>query len=159
MKVPSCFAAAAAAIVAAEVLGVASVRVYRVIVPVNDIDGAAQFYRSLLAQDGMRISPGRHYFGVGEVILALYNPKADGDPTEPRPNFDHVYFAVDDLDEIYRRAERAGGLSQATGDGNLPMGAIARRPWGERSFYMRDPFGNPLCFVDASTVFTAGLVE
>ena len=159
MKVPSCFAAAAAAIVAAEVLGVASVRVYRVIVPVDDIDGAAQFYRSLLAQDGMRISPGRHYFGVGEVILALYNPKADGDPTEPRPNFDHVYFAVDDLDEIYRRAERAGGLSQATGDGNLPMGAIARRPWGERSFYMRDPFGNPLCFVDASTVFTAGLVE
>jgi catechol 2,3-dioxygenase-like lactoylglutathione lyase family enzyme len=148
-----------AAIVAAEVPGVASVRLYRVILPVDDIDGAAQFYRSLLAQDGMRISPGRHYFGVDDVILALYNPKADGDPTEPRPNFDHVYFAVDDLDEIYRRAERAGGLSPATGDGNLPMGAIARRPWGERSFYMHDPFGNPLCFVDASTLFTAGLVE
>ena len=159
MKVPSCLDAAAAAIVAAEVLRVATVRLYRVIVPVDDIDRAAQFYRSLLAQAGMRISPGRHYFGVGDVILALYNPKADGDSTEPRPNFDHVYFAVDDLDEIYRRAERAGGLSQATGDGNLPMGAIARRPWGERSFYMRDPFGNPLCFVDASTVFTAGLVE
>jgi catechol 2,3-dioxygenase-like lactoylglutathione lyase family enzyme len=159
LKVPSCFDTAATAIVAAEVLRVASVRLYRVIVPVDDIDRAAQFYRSLLGQDGMRISPGRHYFGVGGVILALYNPKADGDATQPRPNFDHVYFAVDDLDEIYHRAERAGGLSQATGDGNLPMGAIARRPWGERSFYMQDPFGNPLCFVDASTVFTAGLVE
>jgi len=158
LKVPSCFDTAAAAIVATEVLRVASVRLYRVIVPVDDIGRAAQFYRSLLDQDGMRISPGRHYFGVGDVILALYNPKADGDTTQPRPNFDHVYFAVDDLDEIYRRAERAGGLSPAIGDGNLPMGAIARRPWGERSFYMRDPFGNPLCFVDASTLFTAGLV-
>ena len=26
--------------------------------------------------------------------------------------------------------------------------------WGERSFYVRDPFGNPLCFVDADTLFT-----
>ena len=137
----------------------ASVRLYRVIVPVDDLERAAQFYGSLLEQKGRRISPGRHYFGVGGVVLALYNPKADGDASEPRPNFDHLYFAVDDLDEVYRRAERAGGLSPATGDGNLPMGAIATRPWGERSFYMRDPFGNPLCFVDESTVFTAGLVE
>jgi catechol 2,3-dioxygenase-like lactoylglutathione lyase family enzyme len=138
---------------------VASVRLYRVIVPVDDIERAARFYGSLLGQDGLRISPGRHYFSVGGVILALYNPKADGDATQPRPNFEHVYFAVDDLEEVYGRAERAGGLSRETGDGNLPMGAIARRPWGERSFYMRDPFGNPLCFVDASTVFTAGLVQ
>jgi hypothetical protein len=36
------------------------------------------------------------------------------------------------------------------------MGEIARRPWGERSFYMRDPFGNPLCFVDEGTLFTSG---
>jgi hypothetical protein len=69
-----------------------------------------------------------------------------------------VYFAVDDLDDAYRRAERLGGLSTEIGDGNLPMGQIARRPWGERSFYMSDPFGNPLCFVDATTLFTAGLV-
>ena len=27
------------------------------------------------------------------------------------------------------------------------MGHIARRPWGERSFYMQDPSGNPICFV------------
>jgi hypothetical protein len=39
------------------------------------------------------------------------------------------------------------------------MGAIARRPWGERSFYMRDPFGNPLCFVDEASLFTAQLIE
>jgi uncharacterized glyoxalase superfamily protein PhnB len=31
---------------------------------------------------------------------------------------------------------------------------IEIRPWGERSFYARDPFGNPLCFVDETTLFT-----
>lgn len=133
-----------------------SVRFYRLIMPVDDIDRAAKFYAALLEQDGMRISPGRHYFGCGGAILALYNPAADGDPTTPRPNFEHVYFAVKDLDAAYRRAEQAGGLSAKTGDGNLPMGQIARRPWGERSFYMHDPFGNPLCFVDEATIYTGG---
>jgi predicted enzyme related to lactoylglutathione lyase len=65
-----------------------------------------------------------------------------------------VYFAVDDLEDVYRRAERLGGLSAAIGDGRLPMGSIAVRPWGERSFYLQDPFGNPLCFVDSRTLFT-----
>ena len=135
-----------------------SIRLYRTILPADDIDRAAQFYRALLEQEGARISPGRHYFGVGGVILAIVSPMSDGDGVQPRPNFDHVYFAVDDLDDTYRRAERLGGLSTEIGDGNLPMGQIARRPWGERSFYMHDPFGNPLCFVDTTTLFTAGLV-
>jgi len=30
--------------------------------------------------------------------------------------------------------ECGGGISEDVGDGNLPMGQIARRPWGERSF-------------------------
>jgi catechol 2,3-dioxygenase-like lactoylglutathione lyase family enzyme len=136
-----------------------SLHLYRVIVPVDDIERGAQFYADLLQQPGMRISPGRHYFRCGGVILALYNPAADGDPTTPRPNFEHLYFATHDLDGVYERAQRVGGLSPVTGDGNLPMGDIARRPWGERSFYMRDPFGNPLCFVDEASLFTAKLIE
>ena len=131
-----------------------SIRLFRVILPVGDLDAAATFYRALLQQDGMRVSGGRHYFSCGGVVLALYNPAADGDKTEPRPNFEHVYFAVSDLDEAFARAERTGGLVDQVGDGNLPMGRIAKRPWGERSFYVRDPFGNPLCFVDEKTVFT-----
>ena len=131
-----------------------SIRLFRVILPVGDLDAAATFYRALLQQDGRRVSAGRHYFSCGGVVLALYNPAADGDKTEPRPNFEHVYFAVSDLDEAFARAERTGGLVDQVGDGNLPMGRIAKRPWGERSFYVRDPFGNPLCFVDEKTVFT-----
>jgi catechol 2,3-dioxygenase-like lactoylglutathione lyase family enzyme len=118
------------------------------------MDEAAQFYGALLNEQGMRVSPGRHYIGCGGVILALYNPGADGDAAAPRPNFEHIYFSVADLEDVYERAARVGGLSPAVGDGNLPMGKIAQRPWGERSFYMRDPFGNPLCFVDEKTVFT-----
>ena len=133
-----------------------AIRIFRLIMPVADIDRAARFYESLLDQAGMRVSHGRHYLECGGVILALYDPRADGDSGEVRPNFDHVYFAVSDLHAVYDRAKEVGGISEEVGDGNLPMGEIARRPWGERSFYMRDPFGNKLCFVDETTVFTAG---
>jgi catechol 2,3-dioxygenase-like lactoylglutathione lyase family enzyme len=136
---------------------VTSIRLYRVIVPVGDLERAVAFYRELLGQEGMRISPGRHYFGSGGVVVALYNPAADGDTPQVRANSEHIYFATDDLPAVFERAKRTGGLSAATGDGDLPMGAIARRPWGERSFYMHDPDGNPLCFVDQATLFTAGL--
>jgi hypothetical protein len=33
-------------------------------------------------------------------------------------------------------------------------GGIVVRPWGERSFYVVDPWGNPLCFVEEGTVYT-----
>lgn len=129
-------------------------KLYRVILPVADLEPSVRFYTTLLAQPGMRISPGRHYFRCGEVTLALCSPMADGDAEQPRPNFDHVYFAVDNLEEIYSRAEKLGGLATDIGDGGLPNGQIAVRPWGERSFYLQDPFGNPLCFVDHNTLFT-----
>jgi len=132
----------------------ASARLYRVILPVDSLDVAVRFYADLLDDAGMRISPGRHYFRCGEVTLAVYDPAADGDARTPRPNFDHVYFAVEDLEAVFARAQRIGGLSRQGGDGGLPMGEIARRPWGERSFYLQDPFGNPLCVVDAASIFT-----
>lgn len=132
----------------------AAPRIYRIILQVSDIERAAKFYTALLGLEGQRISPGRHYFNCGGVILALFNPRGDEDSFDARPNPDHVYFAVDDLHAVFRRAETLGGLSTEMGDGNLPMGKIGRRPWGEVSFYMRDPFGNPLCFVDRQTLFT-----
>jgi catechol 2,3-dioxygenase-like lactoylglutathione lyase family enzyme len=129
-------------------------RLFRVIVPVDDLDTAARFYASLLDSPGMRISAGRHYFMCGGVIVAVYDPRAEGDAGRtPRPNFEHIYFAVEDLEAAYRLAQQVGGLSTETGDGGLPMGEIARRPWGERSFYLHDPFGNPVCFVDEASIF------
>ena len=126
---------------------------FRVIMPVGDLDKAVRFYSTLLDQPGMRVSGGRHYFRCGGVTLAVYSPAGDGDPTQPRANFGHVYFSTADLEACFKRAQALGGLSREIGDGGLPMGEIAKRPWGERSFYVDDPFGNPLCFVDESTVF------
>ena len=127
---------------------------YRVIMPAGDIELSRRFYATLLDQPGMQISGGRHYFRCGAVVLAVYSPAGDGDPTTPRPNFGQIYFAVDDLEGHFERAKTLGCLQGGSGDGGLPMGEIATRPWGERSFYADDPFGNPLCFVDAATLFT-----
>ena len=122
-------------------------RIYRVILPVSDIERAADFYAELLGIDGERVSPGRHYLHGGEMILAVADPRADGDDWDARPNQDHIYFAVKNLNTFHERATKLGGLSDE-------MGAIEKRPWGEVSFYMKDPFGNPLCFVDETTLFT-----
>jgi hypothetical protein len=32
-------------------------------------------------------------------------------------------------------------------------GSISVRPWGERSFYAEDKWQNPLCFVEAGTIY------
>ena len=37
---------------------------------------------------------------------------------------------------------------------DAPGGGIVVRPWGERSFYVEDPWKNPLCFVEEGTVYT-----
>ena len=123
-------------------------RLFRVIVPVADIERAARFYAQLLAMPGERVSPGRHYFDCGGTILACYDALADGDPGPVGPNPEHVYLALDDLEAAFVRAREAGCRELEA--------SIAVRPWGERSFYARDPFGNPLCLVDAATVYTGG---
>jgi predicted enzyme related to lactoylglutathione lyase len=123
-----------------------SPRLYRVILPAGDIEASAGFYRRLLEMEGERVSPGRHYFRCGGVILAVVDPRADGDEHETRPNADHVYLSVAHLERYHERATKLGALSPE-------MGEIETRPWGERSFYMKDAFGNPLCFVDEKTLF------
>jgi predicted enzyme related to lactoylglutathione lyase len=118
---------------------------FRVILPVSDIEAAASFYARLLGIPGNRVSSGRHYFDCAGTILACYDAPADGDLEAVGPNPQHVYFSVDDLDAAHARAEQAG-CHELTG--------IETRPWGERSFYARDPFENPICLVDSQTLFT-----
>ena len=123
------------------------------IMPVTNLDAGVRFYAELLATPGFQVSSGRHYFNCGGVILAVYDAGADGDRRQPGHHAQSVYFAVSDLQAVFARAQQTGGLSTATGDGNLPMGQIAKRPWGEVSFYMHDPSGNPICFVDESSIY------
>ena len=122
-------------------------RLYRVIRVVDDIDGAARFYGHVLEDPGERISPGRHYFDCGGVVLACYDPRADGDEGEvggPRHANEYVYLSVPDVDAARERV-RAAGAAGVT--------AVEHMPWGERLFYAVDPFGNPLSFVQRGTEF------
>lgn len=129
-------------------------RLFRVIVPVADIERAARFYAAVLGQSGRRISAGRHYFDCGGVILACYDPRADGDERDATPNPEPIYLAVADLEATLGRARDAGAeLPDVVVPDVGPLGEIADRPWGERSFYASDPFGNPVCFVAEGTEF------
>jgi len=126
------------------------VQLYRVILPVGDIDAAAEFYETLLGGVGRRVSPGRHYVDAGPVILALVAPRADGQDRDARPNQEHVYFATSDLEGARARAV-AAGPSQGPGP-------IRQMAWGETSFYLVDPWGNPLAVVAEGTEFREGWV-
>jgi len=121
-------------------------KLFRVILPVSDIEAAVRFYAGVFEQAGQRVSAGRHYFDCDGVILACFDPRADGDLFDARPNPDHVYFAVENIEVFFARAQQLG-FSEIDSQ-------IKTWPWGERSFYAVDRFGNPLCFVDQRTVFT-----
>lgn len=125
---------------------------FRVILQVSDLDQAEAFYSKLLNDAGRRIPrASRHYIDCGPVILALVDVTAGGEEARPLP--DKIYFAVKDLEEVYARARELGCLSTEDVHGDS-AGEIVVRPWGERSFYVHDPWGNGLCFVDDKTLFT-----
>jgi predicted enzyme related to lactoylglutathione lyase len=127
-------------------------KLFRLILQVANLDQAAEFYSKLLDDKGRRIPrASRHYFDCGPVILALVDPSAGGEPAKPIP--DYIYFAVNDLEKVYERARKLGCLSTEDVHG-ASAGEIVVRPWGERSFYVEDPWGNGLCFVDDKTLFT-----
>jgi len=125
-----------------------SINLFRVILPVPAIEAAATFYANALGIRGARVSAGRHYFHCGATILACFSPREDGDDFDLPANPDHLYFSVDDLEAAFLRCQHAG-CKQLDDQ-------IRTRPWGERSFYAEDPFGNKICFVDETTVFTGG---
>jgi predicted enzyme related to lactoylglutathione lyase len=123
-------------------------RLYRVILPVSDIEVAARFYGHVFESTGERVSPGRHYFDCGGMILACYDPVADGDLLGEgwmHHENQYLYFSVADLDVIRNRIEEAGGHN---------LTEIEEMPWGERIFYALDPLGSRISFVDQSSVFT-----
>lgn len=130
-------------------------KLFRVMVPVVDIEKAARFYGAVLESSGARVSPGRHYFECEGTILACYDPRADGDAYDATPLTEPLYLAVSDLEACFQRARAAGATFSTDVVPEVgPLGAIATRPWGERSFYASDPSGNPLCFVSRDSVFT-----
>jgi len=127
-------------------------RLIRVVVHIGNLEQAESFYAALLNTKGNRVSPGRHYFHTGGITLALYDAVKEAH-FHKGPIPEHLYFAVENLEEVHERAAALNCLSSEMID-DESAGDIVLRPWGERSFYVVDPWDNGLCFVDSNTLIT-----
>ena len=128
-----------------------SPKLFRVTLEVADLERATQLYAALFGLDGQRYPGARHYFDCGGVIVAVLDVSRGGMPPTPGPK--SLYFAVDDVEIVHARAEQLGVLAPYQVHGE-PAGAVITRPWGERSFYVVDPWGNDLCFCENGTLYT-----
>jgi predicted enzyme related to lactoylglutathione lyase len=128
---------------------------YRIILQVDDLDKAEEFYGVLLGDRGRRIPrASRHYIDCGAVILALVDVTGGGTvESQPQPLPDYIYFSVTDINDFHQRAKDLNCLATEDVHGDS-AGEVVKRPWGELSFYATDPWGNGLCFVDQNTLFT-----
>jgi catechol 2,3-dioxygenase-like lactoylglutathione lyase family enzyme len=126
-------------------------KIFRITLEVSNLDEAAKFYAKLLGIPGQRHPGARHYFDVGGVILAVLDPTSGG--MKPTPGAKSLYFAVDELEPVHARAKELKALAPFKVHGES-AGDIVKRPWGERSFYVTDPWGNELCFVQEGTLYT-----
>jgi hypothetical protein len=120
---------------------------FRINIEVGDVERAARDWGALLGQEGRPQAGARVYFTAGAVTLQV----VEHEP--PHPAAKALYFLVDELEPVHERAKALGWLSKERVHGE-PGGEISVRPWGERSFYAEDPWGNPLCFVQSGTVYT-----
>jgi len=120
-------------------------KLFRVIIPVSDINKAAKCYSSIFGVPGKRVSMGKHYFNMSGVTFACFDPIADGDSNGIGAHPDHVYISVEEFDDLHNKVKSA----QTT-----YVSEIIDEPWGERIFYFNDPFGNKLDIVKKGTEFT-----
>lgn len=121
-------------------------RIFRLNVEVRDLAEAADFYGTLLGVEARLQAGHRCYVTAGEVTLQIVQT------AEPQLLPKALYFVVDDLGPVHGRARDLGCLSKEMVHGT-PAGEPTVRPWGENSFYADDPSGNPLCFVQAGTIY------
>jgi predicted enzyme related to lactoylglutathione lyase len=123
---------------------------FRLNVEAGNLDEAVDFYSKLLGIQGRRQPGARCYFECGTVTLSVIDVSSVGSPHTAAKA---LYFTVKDLEAAFARAKELRCLSQESVH-DAPGGGIVVRPWGERSFYALDPWGNPLCFVEEGTVYT-----
>ena len=126
-------------------------KVFRVTLEVAALEQATKLHAELFGQEGQRHPGARHYFDCGGVTVAVLDVSRGGMLPTPGPK--SLFFAVDDVDAIHERAERLDVLAPYDVHGE-PAGTVITRPWGERSFYVVDPWGNDLCFCENGTLYT-----
>jgi catechol-2,3-dioxygenase len=119
---------------------------FRLNIEVGDLTAAQRFYETLLNTKGRSQAGQRFYFNAGPVAFQVVSS------SHPHPAAKALYFTTANLEAVHARAASLNCLSTELVHG-LKGGDISVKPWGERSFYVEDPWGNPLCFVEAGTVY------
>ncbi len=119
---------------------------FRMNLEVGDLAAAQNFYEALLNTKGRGQAGQRFYINAGPVAFQVVAS------ANPHPAAKALYFTTADLDATHARASGLDALSDELVHG-LRGGDISVKPWGERSFYANDPWGNPLCFVEAGSVY------
>jgi hypothetical protein len=122
---------------------------FRINVEVGDLGEAEKFYTGLFGVVGRKQAGSRCYFSCGPVTLQVVDVSSE---RAPHPAAKALYFVVDNLDAIFARAKALQCLSGTDVHG-AAGGQIRVQPWGERSFYAEDRWHNPLCFVEAGTIY------
>jgi|SRR5579862_2544023 len=118
-------------------------------VEVGDLESAISFYSRLLGVKGRKQAGSRCYFDCGPVTLQVLDVSS---VRVPHPAAKALYFTVNNLEAAFERAAALKCLSREDVH-DAPGSGIVVRPWGERSFYVEDPWSNPLCFVEEGTVY------
>jgi len=124
-------------------------KLFRLNIEVGDLKSAVSFYTKLLGIEGRNQAGSRCYFDCGPVTLQVLDVSS---VSPPHPAAKALYFTVNDLEAAYERARALECLSSEEIHG-AAGGEMVVRPWGERSFYVEDPWKNPLCFVEEGTVY------
>ncbi|MCY3601712.1 MAG: VOC family protein [Chloroflexi bacterium] len=96
---------------------------------VEDLDRAADFYVDVLGFEPETRSDRARMLRAGEFRLLLHV----GGSTPDKQNLHlHLHLAVDDVDAFHREVSARGVKSEAPPE---------TKPWGLRSFELRDPSG------------------
>jgi len=122
---------------------------FRINVEVGSLDQAADFYSKLFGIEGRKQAGSPCYYSCGPVTLQVVDVSS---VRKPHPAAKALYFTVRNLDAVFARAQALGCTSGEDVHG-ASGGVISVRPWGERSFYAEDRWQNPLCFVEAGTIY------
>ena len=112
---------------------------FRLNIEVGDLKSAISFYTKLLGVEGRKQAGSRCYFACGPVTLQVLDVSSRG---QPHPAGKALYFTVNDLEAAYERARALQCISREEIH-DAPAGGIVVRPWGERSFYVEDPWKTP----------------
>ena len=124
-------------------------QMFRLNVEVGDLAIAGPMYAELFGVPARGQAGARVYVSCGPVTLQVVDVSSQ---RAPHPAAKALYFTVHDLDAAHARAKKLGILSAEMVHGT-PAADPVVRPWGERSFYAEDPWGNQFCFVEAGTVY------